>query len=236
MNNKVLKVIVFFLCLIVIVLASISFFSSNNTKDNQVNEEVLLDIDSDIVKTLYSYVADDSSYYYYYIIDSLFEDGTVFASNFTSSFKKSLAYLQLSISQKRMVICSDYIDVYSEVGEASLCANKYDKVEVFQSSDLEENIKMIFGSYLHDKKGFNNYPFYFHYSSSTDEYIESVSDVSDSSVFPSVELLEAYKINNKIVLKQKVSFYDDNYLVKYTFRLNDYDFNYNLLSIEKVSI
>lgn len=229
------------------VFAYNSFFNQSeksmktSKKEPEVKNEEL-NLNTQLVQTLYSYVKMEESYLAGVTYIGIFEDkNKVLASELSQEIKNYLGYRQLN--NKRYIECPQNLLDQSRCSsyEKGFPISEYNNTwtYAFGEEELKRNVELIFGKGSYqagDFKGCEEHGLCA-YDSETQKYYDTDCGCGGVGWYPETELKSAKKVENKIELYEYVKNDFDNqldeYNIKYTFNLNE-DGNYYFESVELI--
>ena len=207
----------------------------------KVQKEENLDLNSQLVQTLYSYVRMEKDLLIGREYISIFDKkNKILATEFNQKLKNYLGYRQLLLDLDYLEAPSYLLEkIYGNSFEIPTGADAW--TYSFSEEKLKAKVEMIFG-----KNSYKNEDFYgckenglCTYDSTTKRYYDMDCLCGGVDMKETIELKSAKKIENKIEINEYVENTSpdgekDEWNLKYTFNLSE-DGNYYFESIEKIN-
>ncbi len=206
----------------------------------KIQKEEDLDLNSQLVQTLYSYVRTEKNILDVGCISVFDKKNKVLATEFNQELKNYLGYRQLLLDLDYLEAPSYLLEkIYGNSFEIPTGADAW--TYSFSEEKLKAKVEMIFG-----KNSYKNEDFYgckenglCTYDSTTKRYYDMDCLCGGTGWAPTTEIKSAKKIENKIEINEYVENTSpdgekDEWNLKYTFNLSE-DGNYYFESIEKIN-
>ena len=223
------------------------FFVKNETTNKKitktkekVQKEEDLDLNSQLVQTLYSYVRTGKNILDVGCISVFDKKNKVLATEFNQELKNYLGYRQLLLDLDYLEAPSYLLEkIYGNSFEIPTGADAW--TYSFSEEKLKAKVEMIFG-----KNSYKTEDFYgckenglCTYDSTTKRYYDMDCQCGGVDMKETIELKSAKKIGNKIEINEYVENTSpdgekEEWNLKYTFNLSE-DGNYYFESIEKIN-
>ena len=207
----------------------------------KVQKEENLDLNSQLVQTLYSYVRMEKGLPIGPDYINMFEEkNKILSTEFSQDLKNYLGYRQL-LSELDRQECPTSLSQQNKCPINDDFQDTDAWTQSFSDESLKGKVEMIFGKDTYKSGDFFGCKEYGNcvYDVSTKRYYDSGSGIVGTGWMPTIELKSAKKIENKIEINEYVENTSpdgsiDKWNLKYTFNLSE-DGNYYFESAEKIN-
>ena len=219
----------------------------NSKTDEKIVQEESLNIDSELVQTLYGYIKINNIFEQSWVEDLIENKQEILLSD-NPEMKNYFGYRQLEVINLTEDVCRDYLDTFKnsdrfQCGINSSLDDPYNEASstiVFDESQLRKKVELIFGedSYERTKTFATGMAVGYTYDEESGLYV--YGNFPGGGVAPTytLNLVDVSKDDNYLILKENVSYdshedlkgtLDENILYKYK---QDEAGNYYLYSID----